>query len=101
MDTIDVWLAHETTDERGSLGGCVGVFRSQHLAEEAAKGKGFWGGQGTVRHKRGILDEEGRVYVLEGNGVPREFSDQKTQVDIREKALAKLSPAERSALGIK
>jgi len=99
MNFVTVWIVHETVDEYGRTGSRVGVYRSPLVAEEAAKGKGWWGGKGRVSMRRAINTEEG-VYILEDPGQPVKFSDEAMEIDLRTQALAKLTPAERKALGL-
>lgn len=100
MTIVDVWVVHETTDEFGRIGKCLGVFRSEFFADEAAKGKGWWGGPGRVLKKKAFVTSDSEVYVLEGDAKPLRFADEEAERELREKALGKLSASERKLLGL-
>lgn len=96
----EAYGAYETTDDRGSLGGCLGWFSSEHDADNAAAKKGWYGGQGATR-RRDTITVKGETYVLLSSN-PIDLNGKKEEVEknLRESALKKLTDAEKSALGI-
>lgn len=96
------YTVKETVDDRGRTGDLIGVFFSAEEADKAAKGKGWYGGQGEVRERAVLMDESGSVYILEsaapitpGVNLPEEH-----KAKVRA-ALDKLTPEDRALLGIK
>jgi hypothetical protein len=93
------FTAHPTTDERGSLGPTIGVFRRRADADAAAMNRGAYGGNGVVRERYGI-EANGRCWLLDDpEGVLLDVDIAKRRKEIADAALAKLTPEEREALG--
>ncbi|HCX24430.1 MAG TPA: hypothetical protein DHN29_21100 [Cytophagales bacterium] len=105
---IDVWVVHETIDDRGHLGGLVGVTSSKQDANIIAKDQGWYGGPGNIRKQKAIsvgVDNGGsykeRVWLLDGKEpIDLDGKLKAKKEEIRKKALEKLDPEERAALGI-
>lgn len=99
-----VWAAHEVVNERGGYGQRLGVYSTEELARIAAKGHGFWGGDGKVKKLQSLLiEEDGAAYyfILErpdGQGVL--LSDEQAMKDLKARALGKLDETERRLLGV-
>jgi hypothetical protein len=101
-ELLSAFEVFETTDERGSLGGSVGVFRSQSMAESAAEGKGWYGGRGRVKPVALLwVHETGECFKL-ADPVPVDLDGcfEAERARLRAEALKKLTNAERSALGL-
>jgi hypothetical protein len=107
MKTITVWTAYTSTNEMSSDGELIGVFLTKGQAEEAAVGRGWWGGMGNVRERKAILcdgrnpDED--VYLLDKeytNLIPIGEDLPARRKELKKKALEKLSPEELDVLGL-
>lgn len=98
---IDVWTAHETVDDRGSIGGIVGVAKTQNHAEKLAEGKGWYGGKGAVAKKSALLIDGEHVLILASTvPIPLDTDLPGLRKQQIADALAKLSPAEQTLLGL-
>jgi hypothetical protein len=96
----EVYAAYSGGDDRGQGQTLVGYHSDEPQAEESIKGKGYFGGDGSVRKKTAIV-VEGKCYILESiTPIDLDQEDSRHQAEIRSKALAKLSPVERDALGL-
>lgn len=92
------WAIYETVDERGRTGGCVGYALDKQAADTFAKGKGWYGGYGDVKPLT-FLCLDGKYFPLhEGAGAP--CTIQTEGQSLRAQGLAKLSEAEKEALGL-
>jgi len=97
-----VWAAHEVVNERGGYGQRLGVYSTEELARIAAKGHGFWSGDGKVKKLQSLLiNEDGAAYhyILEGDGQGVLLSDEQAVEDLKAAALGKLDEDERRILG--
>lgn len=99
---FDVWVVKETIDEYGRPGQLVGVFMSDSAAKTAAAKKGWWGGEGEITKKLGMLNPVDKMEIIVIDMII------KPDIDLiaaakkdRQVALAKLTPRERELLGIK
>ena len=114
----EVFLAHKREGaENERLGALIGVFSTKELARDVAKGQGSLGKQtnGEVIHRHAVVSPpttEGGVqdvYVLDPayesvmEGVVESFrlvlDDDAGLRVVRDRALTKLEPEERAALG--
>lgn len=100
MNVVKVYISHGDGGERG-IGPVIGVSFTQAEAEQVSKGQGWWNGNGAVWEGHAIQDGED-LYLLERplpfkNGV----DSRKTAQIAKEKALAKLTPEDMIALGLK
>jgi hypothetical protein len=92
------WGAYPTTDDMGRLGKCIGWYSTKQSARLQAKGKGWYGGDGSVV-KAYTITAEGKTYRLETKTPIKVDDSDEVNVAIRERVLSKLTPAEREALG--
>jgi hypothetical protein len=104
IKVISVWEAHVTVDDRGGLGDMIGVFSSKPLADEAVKGRGWYGGDGRVTERRAIDIGDGKVYLLadtkEDQPLPLDLDIPQRKAQIRREALAALTPEQRRVLNL-
>ena len=103
MNTFfDVWVVKETIDEYGRPGQLVGVFTSEDSAKTAAHKRGWWGGEGEITKKLGMLNpvDNTEIIVIDMIIKPNVYLIEATKND-RAAALAKLTPRERELLGVK
>lgn len=107
---FDAFLVQQTTDERGSTGATVGYFTLEANADEAAKGQGWFGGQGSVSPVLMVEVDDQCFPVMRGheNGVRREFLNanlieraRDVRRDAWDKVGAVLSAEEIKLLGLK
>lgn len=96
-----VYVVKETVDDRGQTGETVGVYFNPKDADVAAKGKGWYGGEGEVRERIGAVLDNGSVLIVEsvialqpGVNLP-ELHKQRVQA-----ALDKLTPEDKILLGV-
>ncbi len=61
----DVFAVYPTIDDRGQRGGLVGVYAREARAEEAAKGIGYYGGNGEVKRRKALVGDDGQVWLLD------------------------------------
>lgn len=95
----EVWAS---TDERGPAGYTVGYVSGRVGAEILAKGKGYWGSDGSIREHKAV-QIDGHFYILGNDGEPVDVDGKLSEerARIREHALSKLDKVEREVLGIK
>jgi hypothetical protein len=87
-------------DERRAPDELRGYFSRSSVADQHAKGIGWYGGPGLVKKELAISIGD-KVYVLKHpDPVDLDEKDKKAQDELRQKALAKLSPDEQRALGL-
>lgn len=107
---INAWRAVGTDDDRGSAGATVGFYTYETSAESAAKGYGYYGGNGRAVPVR-LLVVEDRFYVLD-RAYPEGLSMADMNKDLiddrrnaraaaKAKLEATLTPEEIKLLGIK
>ena len=90
--------AFETTDEYGRLGKCHGWFSAEQSAKRRIKGKGWYGGDGSVV-KSDTITVGGKTYRLEAKTPIKVDDSDERNAAIRARVLDKLTPEEREALG--
>ena len=105
-----VYRAQITTDERGGLGATLGYFRAEAAAQSAARGQGWYGGDGRVT-RCCIITADGHFYPIERGmekGVPVDLLDKnipeeakRRSVEAWSKIAAVLDPVEIELLGLK
>ena len=105
VNIIDVWGAYTTTNEYEALGECLGWFSIKRDAELAASKRGWYGGDGHVKHAKAISVTYGPgnqyVYVLEDpHPIDLDGTRAKVRETIKVKALQKLTKEEIDALGL-
>jgi hypothetical protein len=112
-EPFEVFVAYETTSEFGHLGAVLGIFTTKSGALKAAKGNGFYGGDGAYRVAWAIhvpysgphgfsFDPPGKTYLLDSKvPITLDVSLPEHREKLRSAALAKLSAEERDALGLK
>lgn len=92
------WGAYTTSDERGMADKCKGWYSAEQAAKKAAKGIGWYGGEGRVL-KKPTLTVGGCTYLMEQAAtIVVDDTDERTE-ELRKAALSKLTKAERAALG--
>jgi hypothetical protein len=100
MNVVPVFKAHGDGGNRG-IGPVVGVATSEYKAREIARGKGFFGSDGSVTEGFAIDDGRGKLYLLEKT-FP--FVDGEDRVEAARKAkaeaLAKLTDEDKRILGL-
>jgi hypothetical protein len=97
-----IYAAHgDSGFDRGGLGPIIGFFSSRIDAEKFAKGKGYYGSNGTVRERFAIIQDD-QVYLLDRED-PIDL-DRKKELkteELKNQALSKLTEEERKALNLK
>jgi hypothetical protein len=105
MKIISVWTAHTTENEYGRNGVLVGVYSTVVEATKAAAGRGWWGGEGNVTKRYAIVDSaDGKVYLIDQNhnlSIPLGVNIIEWENDVKKSALKKLTPEEKSLLGLR
>lgn len=96
---IPVYTVYSSHDECGARGECLGHFTTRSKANSVSAGQGWYGGNGVVVPGF-ALRVMGRYYVLAQKEPVILDSRIETLEEIKARALRKLSPAERSALGL-
>lgn len=96
-----VYQAATTVNEYGKIGDIIGYFTEEADAAIAAKGKGWYGGEGSITEAHVIVVGE-KIYVLKNTEpvvIDRDL--QKYKAELKENALKKLTIEERHVLGLK
>lgn len=82
----------------------IGYYTSRAIATSAVKGKSTWGTDGSVKEGLAVVLNDGCTYLIEEIDVtsvdPKAEEEMKKEA-LKAKALSKLSPEERAALGLK
>lgn len=101
LNLITVYVAYETVNEYGRIGALILVSPERARAEDAAKGRGWWGSDGLVVEKTAVVADANSVFLLEkptryplDTNIPDELAARKTA------ARAKLTDEEAKLLGI-
>ena len=104
-EEITVYAVHETNDDRGSLGGCLGFFTSQSTAKLASVGHGYYGGDGRVVEREAIrIKQTGECFLMSGNypgPIDVDQNLEKAKKEAVKRALSKLTDNDIEALGLK
>lgn len=109
FEIIKLHVAYTTADDRGSLGGVIGYFKTAGAASYAAQGRGYYAGDGRVV-TRSAIAVDGRFYVL-AEGSDEGYALAELDIDLisrredaveaaKRKAMAALSAEERKAIGL-
>lgn len=106
MKLIQLFEVRESDDKTGDRGGStsLGFFKHKKDADRIAEGKGPMGSPGDIREHWAVTEDEGVtafLLVSAGSSKPTPIlilSD--VQKALREQALAKLTNAEKQALGV-
>jgi hypothetical protein len=100
VEKITVWLAHGDGGERG-IGPVIAYCSTQAQAEGAAKGIGWYGGNGYVEDAP-ALRIDGAVYLLrERDPIDMDAKQAQRDADLRAKTLAALTEEQKRVLGIR
>lgn len=99
-----VWTAHTTEDEHGRNAELLGIFSTEEAAKGAASKKGWYGGDGNVEKRKGLLVGDGEALLID-RVIHYPVSLDTNLVQQRaaklSDALAKLTAEEIDLLGIK
>ena len=104
IEDVTVYNVYANTDMTEGRGASVlsGTFLDGHAAKQWSQGRGVMGSPADVRGEaRRIVRLDGDVYIL-GPQVHLTIAnaEEVARAAFREKALAKLTPSERAALGL-
>lgn len=101
---VDVFAVFTSNSEHGYPDGYVGIFTTRKEAEVASKGKGWWGGSGTIEERKALVLDDEDVYLLDV------YCNRKTKINTieletpeekrKKRALAKLTKEDKEILGI-
>lgn len=96
---VTVYRSHGDGGER-SVGPVIGYHSSNHLADIAATGKGWWGGNGGTSECKAI-EVDGKFYAL-AQSTPIDLDGKQSIADaaLRSKTLATLNDEQRRVLGL-
>lgn len=96
-----VFQVSHVRDEYNRLGDVVGFYTTEAAAAAAAKGKGFYSGPGDIKPVTAMEGPDGEFYILVRPEPVKLDVDLLTLVaDAKKAALAKLTPEERTLLGL-
>ena len=99
MELITIWQAHGDGGERGT-GPVIAFCTTEAQARHAAKGAGWYGGNGAVQEAR-ALRIDGAVWLLaRDKPIDLDSAQAKRDADLREKTLASLDDEQRRVLGL-
>lgn len=97
---FDAWEAWTTVDDHGRRGELIGVFSSEGAAELAAKGRGWYGGDGWTGSRTCIRAANEVYRLVDGDPVEMDADLPKLRKAAKAAALRKLTAAERHLLGL-
>lgn len=97
MKILPVYVAHGDGGERG-LGPVLGYFSDKKVAQECAKGKGYWNSDGYIAEKMALDTGEGVYLLADTKPVDLDNAFGKVKEQLKKQALAKLTPDEIKAL---
>jgi len=97
------YVVHRTRDEWGHKGDFVGIFTDKEKAKVASENKGWYGGPGSIEKHKGFEHGENVLILREYDQTvflvaDRDYEEYKTK--LQESGLAKLTQAEKLALGL-
>lgn len=95
-----IWEAWTTADESGRPADLIGAFTTEKKAVIAAEGQGWWGGPGKVIDAHVIKVNDQFFRLAHPAPIELDQGCEDRQKALREKGLAKLTPAERDALNV-
>lgn len=81
-----------------------GYYTSHAIATSAVKGRSAWGTDGSVKEGLAVVLNDGCTYLIEKidvTSVDPKAEEEMRKEALKAKALSKLSPEERAALGLK
>jgi hypothetical protein len=91
----EVW----TTDEKGFATTPLGAFKKETLAKAfAGNDKSSWGAPTIIPVT--VLTDGKLVFAIDKTREIKLFNDEEQAVELRQKALAKLSPEDKAILGL-
>lgn len=95
------FAVYETTDDYGRRGSCLGIFRSSISANEAAKGRGWYGGDAECTEVW-LVEIDGKYYRLK-SPEPVDLDRQQAIYDekLKQQTLASMTAEQKRVLGIK
>ena len=95
---ITIWQVTGDKDQTEGRGGTyvVGYTKTEKEAQELARGKGVMGSDGEVHLKQAIKFDHGAIYEI-----GERCDEQWAKMERKAAALAKLTPEDREALGLK
>jgi hypothetical protein len=99
MNFIRAFEVYETVDEYGRLGRKIGVYTDKSDACSAAEGVGWYGGTGSVQ-RIDVIKLGDKFYKIDPSPIDLNNDEKHKQLILKEKALKKLTPEEREALGL-
>lgn len=95
---IDVWAVHQNAGERAA-GEPAWIFHTKQAAKHAARGRGWFGGDATITTHKALIFPDLSLRLLDYRWFTlNEGPD--TLEEVKQKALAKLTPHERHVLGL-
>lgn len=100
MEILTVYGAHGDGGERG-LGPLLGYFSDKKVAEETAKGKAWYGGNGYISEKKALDTGRGVYLIADEDPIDLDNKFGVIKEKLKAQALSKLSPEEIRALDIK
>lgn len=94
-----VWAVYQGGDDR-RVGYPAEFYSSEVAAKVAAKGRGWYGGDAPV-HPHPAIYADGAAYLLAcDHPIDVDLKRAQETERVKKEALAKLSPAEKAALGL-
>ena len=98
---VPLWSVYETINEYGSRGKPVGYFTNEAAANGAAEKRGWYGGPGLVETGYGLVIN-GETFLLGlKDPITPDLDLTREHERIKAQGLAKLTPDERRALGVR
>lgn len=96
---IKIWALYQGGDDR-NIGEPVEFYSSYDKAVVAAKGRGWYGGNAPIREKSAIVADGATYWLASSKPIDLDLCYFAEQERVKQAALAKLSSAEKAALGL-
>ena len=98
-----VYVVWETLNEYGKKGQCVGVYDNKVKAEDIAKGRGWYGGNGAIDERTAIVNGNDECFVLDNTikeGIPLNIDYATHLKEAKAEALSKIIDSAKRILGL-
>ena len=83
------------------LGKLLKVFSDLYSATRASRGTGWFGGDALIIERKAILADNGSHYAIAGDAIDIDGLAEASDKQIREEAMAMLTPEQKRVLGLK
>jgi hypothetical protein len=101
LEVKQIWVAHGDNDGGIGLGSALGYYSSEYEALKAAKGKGYWGGDGVASSRYAIFHGDDVWLLANKNPIDLDGTKATNDALLRADIIKSLSSEQLRVLGIK